>query len=91
MKRLAIISTIAAALTIGVTSCDLDLRPVGTIDPSNALQSLSDAQHLRDGYYIALRGRVSSNVTYTGDLAGNLFHRLLQASVRGDLPSTTGL
>lgn len=44
MKRLAIISTIAAALTIGVTSCDLDLRPVGTIDPSNALQSLSDAQ-----------------------------------------------
>lgn len=83
MKRIAIISTIAAALTIGVTSCDLDLRPVGTIDPSNALQSLSDAQHLRYGNYIAFRGRVSSNVTYTGDLAGNLFHASTGFGQRG--------
>ena len=83
MKRIALISTIAAALTLGVTSCNLELRPVGTIDPSNALQSIEDAEHFRAGYYISLRGRVSSNVTYTGDLAGDLFHATTGFGQRG--------
>lgn len=83
MKRITIISTIAAAMFLGATSCNLDLKPAGTIDPSNALQTISDAEHFRDGYYIALRGRVSSNVTYTGDLAGDLFHATTGFGQRG--------
>ena len=83
MKRITIISTIAAAMFLGATSCNLDLNPAGTIDPSNALQTISDAEHFRDGYYIALRGRVSSNVTYTGDLAGDLFHATTGFGQRG--------
>ena len=46
MKRITIISTIAAAMFLGATSCNLDLNPAGTIDPSNALQTISDAEHL---------------------------------------------
>ena len=69
MKKTIIISTILAATAFAVTSCNLDLRPAGTLEPANAFQTLSDAEHLRAGNYIAFRGRVSGTVTYTPDLA----------------------
>lgn len=83
MKKTIIISTILAATAFAVTSCNLDLRPAGTLEPANAFQTLSDAEHLRAGNYIAFRGRVSGTVTYTPDLASDLFHAVLEFGNRG--------
>ena len=82
MKKTFILTTILAA-ALSVTSCNLDLRPAGTIDPENALQTLSDAEKLRNGNYIAWRGRVSGLVTYNTDLASDLFHATLEFGNRG--------
>lgn len=83
MKRISIIPTIIATAALAVTGCSLDLRPAGVIEPDNAFQTLSDADHLRAGYYIAFRGRVSGTVTYSPDLASDLFHAVSEFGNRG--------
>ena len=73
MKKTLIISTIAAA-AMSLTGCNMDLRPEGTIDPDNALESINDADRLRDGLYIAFRGRVGGAFAYLDEIRSDLFH-----------------
>lgn len=73
MKKTFIISTILTA-ALGLSSCDMNLTPAGTVFPENALQTIDDAERLRAGYMIAFRGRVSGGMAYTADLASDLYH-----------------
>lgn len=73
MKKTLIISTIAAA-AMSLTGCNMDLRPEGSIDPDNALLSIDDADRLRDGLYIAFRGRVGGAFAYLDEIRSDLFH-----------------
>lgn len=53
MKKI-LLSFLVAAATL--TSCDMDLRPVGSLDDQTAIQSPSDAAAFRAGLYTSLRG-----------------------------------
>lgn len=63
-----------AAAAMGLAGCNMDLRPAGTIEPENALQTISDADRLRDGLYIAFRGRVGGSFAYLDEIRSDLFH-----------------
>lgn len=83
MKKISILATILAALTLGVTSCDMDLRPVGTLDPENAFQSPTDAENFHIGFYQALHGRVGGSQIYLTELQSDLFHATVGYGNRG--------
>lgn len=52
MKKI-FLSLLVAAATL--TSCDMDLRPVGSLDDQTAIQSPNDAARFRAGLYSSLR------------------------------------
>lgn len=74
MKKILFLTSVCAALTLSVTSCDMDLRPPGTIEPENALLSIDDADRLRDGLYIAFRGRVGGTYATLNEIRSDEFH-----------------
>ena len=83
MKRISIISTILAAMVLSVTSCDMDLRPAGTLEPENAFQTATDAEYFHIGFYQALHGRVAGAQVYLTELQSDLFHATVGYGNRG--------
>ena len=73
MKKISIIATILTALTLGVTSCDMNLRPLGTLEPENAFISPSDAESFHVGFYQPLLGRVAGSQISLTELQTDLF------------------
>ena len=73
MKKILIISSVLAALACAV-SCNMELRPAGTVEPGNALQTITDAEKLRDGLYVAFRSRVGGTYASLDEIRSDLFH-----------------
>lgn len=62
MKKIYLSLLVAAAAAL--TSCDMDLKPVGSLDESTAIQTIDDAAALRAGLYANLRG-ISTSAFFT--------------------------
>ena len=54
IKKYALAAVVAAGTLL--TSCDMDLRPVGALDDQTAIQSVNDCLRFRNGLYSSLRG-----------------------------------
>lgn len=56
------------------TSCDMDLRPIGSLDDQTAIQSVNDCLRFRNGLYSSLRGLTTGSYVYATDLQADEFH-----------------
>ena len=67
---------VAALLAAGtvLTSCDMDLRPIGSLDDQTAIQSVNDCLRFRNGLYSSLRGLTTGSYVYATDLQADEFH-----------------
>ena len=74
MKKKILIASLFAAMTMGVTSCNMDLQPHGVIAPDNAFQSIDDAERLRDGLYAFFRGNVAGVYANRDEIRSDLYH-----------------
>lgn len=85
MKKILIISSVFAAL-VSAVSCNMELRPAGTVEPGNALQTIDDAEKLRDGLYVAFRTRVGGTYASLDEIRSDLFHASIEfGNVGGNL------
>lgn len=55
------------------TSCDMDLRPYGSLDDETAIQSVNDCLRFRNGLYTSLRGLTTGSYVYATDLQADQF------------------
>lgn len=84
MKKTFIL--ICVALTALTTGCDLEKFPVSSISQGTAFQSLQDAAAWHNGFYTALRDRLSGSYIYATDLQADLFNASITYGNRnGDL------
>lgn len=83
MKKKTILATALAVLGLGITSCDMNLEPEGTLGLNNSLQTLSDAQNFRTGFYTALNGRVDGARVYYPEIQSDIFHATTGFGNRG--------
>lgn len=74
MKKRIILTSVIAALTAGLTSCNMDLRPYGTIEPDNALQTIDDASRLRLGLYYFFRAYSGGVFVNRDEIRSDLYH-----------------
>lgn len=82
MKRIFNISFILA-LILGVSSCDMNLRPYSVIDPENALESYADAVKLANGFNIQVRSLAVGEEVYAPELQTDFFHATPDFGNRG--------
>ena len=82
MKKIFKLSFVVALLA-SIVSCDMDLRPINTIDPENAFTTIDDAQKLRTGMYIAFRGYTGGGIMSSLELHTDLFHATTSFGNRG--------
>lgn len=57
-----------------LTSCDMDLKPQGVLEDTNALETLEDAAGFRNGFYTQFRGFTSSDFYSYSDIQCNFFN-----------------
>ena len=76
MKTRILTTSVIAALALSVTSCNMDLRPYGTIEPDNALQTIDDAQRLRNGLYVFMRSYSGGVFANRDEVRSDEFHAL---------------
>lgn len=74
MKHILTKITLAAALVLGVSGCNMDLRPYSVIDPENALETYADAEKLANGFNVQIRSLSSGSIIYSPELQSDLFH-----------------
>ena len=74
MKKRIILTSVIAALTAGLSSCNMDLRPYGTIEPDNALQTIDDAERLRTGLYYFFRAYSGGVFVNRDEIRSDLYH-----------------
>lgn len=82
MKRIFNISFILA-LVLGVSSCNMNLRPYSVIDPENALESYADAVKLANGFNIQIRSLAVGDEVYAPELQSDFFHATPDFGNRG--------
>lgn len=73
MKRILLIISSLAVL-IGSVGCDMDLRPAGTVDPNNAIETITDAENFREGMYVLMRSTVGGTYASVDEIRSDLFH-----------------
>lgn len=71
MKKIYLTLTVAAAALF--TSCDMDLAPIGTIDDSKAIETVTDLMKARNGIYEGLRGICTGGAVYYTDIQMDQF------------------
>ena len=71
IKKYALAAVVAAGTLL--TSCDMDLRPVGALDDQTAIQSVNDCLRFRNGLYSSLRGLTTGSYVYASDLQADEF------------------
>lgn len=64
----------ALAVMAATASCNLDLKPFGSIDQSNAISTVADADKVYTGLYISFRGSVAGTSVSTSEIQTDLFH-----------------
>lgn len=72
IKKYAFAALVAAGTLL--TSCDMDLRPIGALDDQTAIQSVNDCFRFRNGLYSSLRGLTTGSYVYAPDLQADEFH-----------------
>lgn len=86
MRKNIKLSLITALLMLMAVSCELDRYPYDQIEQSQAFQTISDAEQLRNGMYANLRGRLYGIYTYATDLQADIFNATLEYGNRnGDV------
>ncbi len=85
MKKILLITVATISLTIGLTSCNMDLRPPGVIETENGFQSADDAAKLREGMYVAFRGVQGGAIASYPDYMSDLFHATTSFGNRGNV------
>lgn len=65
-------AAILAASTL-FTSCDMDMRPYGTLDDETGVQTVNDYERFRNGLYLSLRGLTSGEYVYATDIQADQF------------------
>lgn len=71
------------ALSFGLASCNMDLRPYSVIDPDNALESYSDAVKLANGFNNQIRSLAVGDEIYAPELQSDIFHASTDFGNRG--------
>ncbi len=74
MKKILYLISVLTALSLATSSCDMDLRPVGVIDPEEAVQSIQDIEYLRNGLYLNFKGAVGGYMASLSEIRSDLFH-----------------
>ena len=72
MIKKYMLAALVAAGTL-LTSCDMDLSPVGALDDQTAIQSVNDCFRFRNGLYSSLRGLSTGTYVYAPDLQADEF------------------
>ena len=75
MKKIYVI--LFAVLTLGVTSCDMDMKPYDAIPDTEALQSYNDFINMRTGLYSPLRGLNSGGYWVAPELMTDNFNAVV--------------
>lgn len=83
MKKIIYKLSLMVAMFVGLTSCNMELPPQGVISPEDALINFTDAEALRTGLYINLRGNVTGDVVYSPELQSDFFHATTSFGNRG--------
>ncbi len=71
MKRYLFAALLAAGTL--VSSCDMDVRPYGSLDDETAIQSVNDCLRFRNGLYVSMRGLTSGSYVYATDIQADQF------------------
>lgn len=71
MKKLYFLLTVLAGSLL--TSCDMDLAPIGSLDDSNAIESTTDLMKARNGIYENLRSISTGGYLYYTDIQMDQF------------------
>ncbi len=82
MKNIFKIS-IALALAFGTVSCDMDLKPISVIDPTNALETYADAEKLANGFNNQVRGLSVGEKIYMPEIQADFFNASVDFGNRG--------
>lgn len=83
MKHILTKIAFGAALVLGASSCNMELRPYSVIDPDNALETYEDAQNLANGFNVQIRSLASGALIYSPELQSDLFHAVQDFGNRG--------
>ena len=75
MKKLYISMMLLGAMAF--SSCDMDLKPVGTLDEETAIQSTQDMRKFRNTLYTNLRSVTSGSYIYLTDIQLDGFNGLI--------------
>lgn len=66
------LATIFAAGAI-FTSCDMDMKPYGSLDDETAIQTVNDCYRFRNGLYSSMRGLATGSYVYFSDIQMDQF------------------
>lgn len=80
MKKIFLSLLVAAGM---LTSCDMDLKPIGELDDSTAIQSPNDAARFRAGLYSSLRGLTTGGFFTYPEIAMDMFQGTVINGNRG--------
>lgn len=83
MKNIIAKITFGAALAIGATACNMELRPYSVIDPDNALETYQDAENLANGFNSQIRALSAGSIIYNPELQADIFHAVADFGNRG--------
>lgn len=70
MKKIFLTLLMTGAL---ISSCDMEVKPYGSLDDTTAIQSLNDCYRFRNGLYNSLKGMTTGSYVYITDLQGDEF------------------
>lgn len=70
MKKIFLTLLMTGAL---ISSCDMDVKPYGSLDDTTAIQSLNDCYRFRNGLYNSLKGLTTGSYVYITDLQADEF------------------
>lgn len=75
MKKIYLIAL--SVLTLGMTSCEMDLKPYNSIPDTEALQSYNDFKNMRVGIYSPLRTVNSGTFLLTSEIMTDNFNAMV--------------
>ena len=71
MKKIYLALTFVAGALL--SSCDMDLAPIGSLDSENAIETPADLMKARNGIYEALRGMATGQYLFYSDIQMDQF------------------
>lgn len=75
MKKIYVI--LLSVLTLGLASCEMDLKPYDAIPDTDALKSYNDFKNMRMGLYSPLRGQNSGSFLLVPEIMTDNFNAMV--------------